>query len=94
VNYHYGDNDSRALLVEGALQRLLITNVERGSHRLRVSYKGNYVVGDKEPLPVTGQFEAVFTKDLEAAEVELQIFRGRNKTEPAMKLKEWRAAEE
>jgi len=94
VTYHYGDKDSRALLTEGALQRLLLTNVERGVHRLRVSYKGNYVAGDKEPVPVAGQFEATFTKDLEAAEVELQIFRGRNKSEPAMKLKEWRAAEE
>ncbi|TDU30723.1 hypothetical protein DFR24_0077 [Panacagrimonas perspica] len=94
VTYHYGDQDSRALLVDGALQRLLLTNVERGVHRLRVSYKGNYVAGDKKPIPVTGEFEATFTKDLEAAEVELQVFRGRNKSEPAMKLKEWRAAEE
>ena len=94
VTYRYGERDSRALLEKGALQRLLITNVERGAHRVRVSFNGQYVEGDDEPEPVSGQLEAVFTKGLEATDVELQILRGRSRTEPAMKLKEWRAAEE
>ena len=94
VVYRYGDKDSRALLTQGAMQRLILTNVERGSHRLRVSYNGNYVTADDEPEPVAGKFEAVFTKNLEATAVELQLNRGRNRTEPSMKLKEWRAADE
>ena len=92
--YRYGDKDSRALLFKGALQRLILDNVERGQHRVRVSYNGNYVSGDDEPEPVAGQFEAVFTKGLESAEIELALEKGRRKTEPVMKLKEWRAAEE
>lgn len=94
VAYRYGDKDSRALLGKGALQRLLMTNVERGSHRLRVSFNGNYVSGDDEPEPLGGKFEAVFTKGLEPVEVELELQRGSSRTEPVMKLKEWRAAEE
>lgn len=94
VAYRYGDKDSRALLTKGAMQRLILTNVERGSHRLRVSYNGNYTTTDDEPEPVAGQFEAVFTKGLAAAEIELELYRGRSRIEPAMKLKEWRAANE
>lgn len=93
VVYRYGDKDSRALLVKGALQRLILDNVERGTRRLRVSYNGNYVSGDDTPEPVSGQFEAMFTKGLESAEIELALEKGRRKTEPVMKLKEWRAAE-
>ena len=94
VTYRYGERDSRALVEKGALQRLLITNLDRGTHRLRVSFNGHYVEGDDEPEPLAGRFEAVFTKGLEASDVELQILRGSSRKEPAMKLKEWRAAEE
>lgn len=94
VTYTYGDVDSRALLVENALQRLVLTNMDRGSHRLRVSYNGNFVEGDDEPEPAAGEFEAVFDKGLDAVEIELQLVRGKNRDEPGMKLKNWRAAEE
>lgn len=94
VTYNYGEVDSRALLVEGALQRLVLTNLDRGQHRLRVSYNGNYVEGDDEPEPFSGDFEAVFDKGLDAVELELQLVRGKRRSEPAMKLKHWRAAEE
>jgi hypothetical protein len=94
VTYTYGDVDSRALLVEDALQRLVVTNMDRGQHRLRVSYNGNYVEGDDEPEPAAGKFEAVFDKGLDAVEIELQLVRGKSRSEPAMKLKQWRAAEE
>ena len=43
VVYKYGDIYSRELLVENALQRLIITNMDRGQHLLSVSYNGNYV---------------------------------------------------
>lgn len=94
VTYRYGEVDSRALLVDDALQRLVLTNMERGQHRLRVSYNGNYVEGDDEPEPAAGQFEAVFDKGLDAVEIELQLVRGKKRSEPAMKLKHWRAAQE
>lgn len=94
VTYTYGDIDSRALLVEKAMQRLVLTNLDRGSHRLRVSYNGNFVEGDDEPEPASGQFEAVFDKGLDAVEIELELVRGKKRSEPAMKLKHWRAAEE
>lgn len=94
VTYTYGDIDSRALLVENALQRLVITNMDRGQHRLRVSYSGNYVEGDDEPEPAAGEFEAVFEKGLDAVDIELQLVRGNRRSEPGMKLKHWRAAEE
>ena len=94
IVYTYGEIDSRALLVDNALQRLVMTNMDRGQHRVRVSYNGNYVEGDDEPEPASGSFEAVFDKGLDAAEIELQLVRGKSRTEPAMKLKNWRAAEE
>jgi hypothetical protein len=68
--------------------------MDRGQHRLRVSYSGNYVEGDDEPEPAAGEFEAVFEKGLDAVDIELQLVRGNRRSEPGMKLKHWRAAEE
>jgi hypothetical protein len=94
VTYRYGDKDARALLEPGAMQRLLLSNVERGPHRLRVSYVGKFVDGDEELETVEGQYEAVFDKGLDAAEIELHIQRGPKRRTAAMTLKEWRAAGE
>lgn len=94
VTYRYGEVDSRALLEPGALQRLLQLNVDRGTHRIRASYTGQYNNFDKDAKPVSGAFEAVFDKGLEPAEIELQIRRDPRKGTPGMNLREWRAQEE
>lgn len=94
VTYRYGETDSRALLKPGALQRLLQLNLDRGTHRIRVSYTGQYNNFDEDAEPVSGAFEAVFDKGLEPAEIELQILRDARKGTPGMKLVEWRAQEE
>lgn len=94
VTYRYGDKDSRALLKAGALQRLVLTNVDRGIHRLQVQYSGQFMDGNTKTEPLDGQFEAKFDKGLESAEIELQLQRARGRHTAAMSLKEWRAAEE
>lgn len=94
VIYRYGEEDARALLNAGALQRVMQLNVSRGAHRIRASYTGQYGKFEKGAEPVTGSYEAVFDKGLEPVELELQILRGARKGAPGMKLKEWRAEEE
>lgn len=94
VVYQYGERDSRALLEPGALQRLVLTNVDRGAHRIRVVYSGHFVDGDEQLQIVTDKFEAVIDKGADAAEIELQLQRGSGRRSAVMTLKEWRAAEE
>lgn len=91
VTYRYDEIDSRALLVDNALQRLVHTNVSRGAHRIKVSYAGQYADGGADGQPIGGQYEAVFDKGLEAAEVELELLRGARKGAPSFRVREWRA---
>lgn len=94
VVYRYGEIDSRALLEKGALQRLILTNVDRGVHRLSIAYSGRFMDGDQQTGEFAETYQAVFDKGLDASELELEIRRGKRKGAPAMDLKEWRAAEE
>ena len=95
VTYTYDEFDSRALLRSGALQRLVHQNLERGAHRIKLRYSGRLDGGRDDADPLTGEFDAVFDKGFAASEIELQITRGpRRNSQPAVKLKEWRVAEE
>lgn len=94
VTYRYDEVDSRALTQKGSMQRLVLTNLSRGPHRLQVAFSGRYMDGDEEIGSFDSRYEAVFDKGLDPAELELEILRGPRKGTPAMKLKEWRAAEE
>lgn len=94
VAYRYGEIDARALLDDGALQRLVLTNIERGAHRIQVAYSGRFMDGDEQTGEFAETYQAVFDKGLDAAELELEILRGPRKGSPAMKLKEWRATEQ
>lgn len=94
VTYRYGEIDSRALLAEGSLQRVILRNVDRGAHRIRVSFAGQYADAKSDANPVVGNYEAVFDKGLDPAELELQIQRSGRRIGPGIKLTEWRAAEE
>lgn len=94
VTYRYGEIDARALLEKGAMQRLMLTNLDRGAHRLQVAYSGRFMDGDEQTGEFAETYQAVFDKGLDAAELELEILRGSRKGAPSMKLKEWRAAEE
>lgn len=94
VSYTYGEIDSRALVADGAMQRLVLTNLPRGAHRIQVAFNGRYMDGDEQTGEFAERYEAVFDKGLDPAELELQILKGSRKGAPAMKLKEWRAQEE
>lgn len=94
IVYRYDEIDSRALLKDNALQRLVHTNVSRGAHRIKVSYAGQYTEADAGADPVSGRYEAVFDKGIEAAEIELELLRGARKGAPGFRVREWRAAEQ
>lgn len=94
VTHRYGEIDARALLKKGALQRLLLTNVERGAHRLQVAYSGRFMDGDEQIGEFAETYQAEFDKGLDGAELELEILRGSRKGAPSIELKEWGAAEE
>lgn len=92
ISYRYDEFDARALLEDNALQRLVHTNVSRGPHRITVSYAGQFVDSDGTD-PISGSYEAVFDKGLDAAELEVEILRGARKGPPGLRVREWRAAE-
>lgn len=94
VTYTYDEFDSRALLRSGALQRLVHQNLGRGAHRIKLRYSGHLDGGRDDAEPLVGEFDAVFDKGLVASEIELQITRGSRRSAPAVKLVEWRVAEE
>lgn len=93
VVYTYGENDSRALLKENALQRLVHINVERGAHRVKASFRGQRVDAKEGDEPLIGEQEAIVDKTLDPAEIELQIVSSTRRKHPVMQLKEWRAEE-
>lgn len=84
----YDPISSRALLVDGALQQLALTNINAGAHRLELRYSGEYGSGEA----TEGRFEAAFDKTLEASEIEIEIVRGSRKGPPAFRVREWKAA--
>lgn len=89
----YDDTDARALLKKGALQRVLRANVERGAHRIRVTFTGKLADGDAEGDPISGTLEAVVDKTPETSDVELQIVRVSRRQPAAIKVREWRSSE-
>lgn len=91
VVYTYSDDDSRALLKENALQRLVHINVERGAHRIKADFRGQHVNAKKDAAPLIGNHEAVFDKTLDPAEIELQIVASARRKNPTMRLRQWRA---
>lgn len=95
VNYVYDELDSRALLEDNALQRLVLANVARGPHRITAVFSGHFGDAKDGAKPVTDRFEAVFDKGLEAAQIELVVLRGaRRNSAVGIRLKEWIAASE
>lgn len=94
VTYQYGERDARALLAPGALQRLVLTNVDRGAHRLRVTYSGQLMDGDEKLDIVADKYEVLIDKGADGADIELLLQRGGNRRSAVMTHKEWRAADE
>lgn len=93
VVYTYGEDDSRALLRENALQRLVHTNVDRGAHRIKADFRGKRIDADEDDEPLIGNHEAIIDKSLDPAEIELLIVASPRRRHPVMQLKEWRAEE-
>lgn len=94
VDVTYDETAARALDVKGALQRVLRMNIPRGAHRLKASFSGKMAGAKGDGDAVTGQYDALFDKALEPAEIELQIVKGaRRGAAINMQIKEWRAAE-
>lgn len=86
--HEYDEFSSRALLVEGALQELLLTNIERGAHRMKLTVFGAYPNGE----PISAQHELAFDKRFEASEFEIEIVPGKRGGPPAFRVREWRQA--
>lgn len=89
--YHYDEHDSRALLSDNSLQRLLRTTVTPGPHRINIEVSAKYA-DDKEGTPPSKvQFEAIFDKDESEAELEFGITRAsRFGDELRIGMKQWR----
>lgn len=84
VQYTYSEQESRGLLKNG-LHRLMRANVERGTHRVRVSFKGKLLGNPNAPF-VTEFVEGRFEKgDLET-ELELRFGKG-GRIQPLMGYK-------
>jgi hypothetical protein len=91
VTHRYDEYDSRALLADGALQRIFHGSANRGPHRITASFSGKLADGE---APVTGTYEGVFDKTVDPAEIELRIRRGGKRGGAAfIELREWRASE-
>lgn len=89
--YHYDEKDSRALLADNSLQRLLRTTVTPGPHRIRIEVVGKYADDKEGAAPTKAQFEAIFDKDEREAELEFAITRAsRFGEELRIGLKQWR----
>ncbi|MGQ0697310.1 MAG: hypothetical protein ACT4PZ_03600 [Panacagrimonas sp.] len=94
VVYEYSEIDAHALLDPRALQPLVQINIARGAHRVRADFVGRYAEAKEGAAPVVGRYEGVIDKGVEPAEIELRITRAARRSSPAIKLKEWRVAEE
>lgn len=89
--YHYDEKDSRALLADNSLQRLLRTTVTPGPHRIRIEVVGKYADDKEGAPPAKAKFEAIFDKDEREAELEFAITRAsRFGEELRIGLKQWR----
>ena len=88
IVHTYDEFSSRALLVDGSLQQLVMKNIERGPHRLEISFTGEYAKGGA----VGGNHEAAFDKRFDASEIEIEILPGKRRGPPAFRVREWRQA--
>lgn len=88
----YDDRGARALLSEGNLQRLLRANIAPGPHRVRVSFSGRFYDDKPDEPPLTDQYEAIFDKGLNEAELEFVISRASRFSRPGLSMKQWRAS--
>jgi hypothetical protein len=89
--YDYDDRDSRALLSDTALQRVLRTTAGPGPHRIRVNYRGRYADDAPDAAPLTGSYEAIFDKDHKESELEITVSRAsRFGGELRVDMKQWR----
>lgn len=86
----YTDKQSRALFLGSNIDRLIYANVPPGPHRLHVEYVAQYDRSNPDAKPITGSYDAFFDKTSDPSELELVIAQGRNKSKPALSLKEWR----
>ncbi len=89
--YHYDEHDSRALLSDNSLQRLLRTTVTPGPHRIRIEVTARYADDKEDTPPSRAEFEAIFDKDEREAELEFAVTRAsRFGNELRLGMKQWR----
>lgn len=90
-SYRYDEKDSRALLSEQAVQRVLRATVGEGAHRIRLHYRGHYADDTELDPPIEGTYEAIFDKHPEETELEFTISRAsRFGDELRTSMKQWR----
>jgi hypothetical protein len=94
VTYQVNDDEARALQdgKVGGLLTLLRANAGPGTHRLKADFTASYFESKPETAPMHGHYEAFFTKDQDPAELELTIEQNGFRADPALKLRDWKAA--
>lgn len=90
VRYDYDDRAAKALLLSDGMHRILLTNVEPGSHRIRVEFRAQFADADAGDTPLTGRFEESFEKTRKPADLELSISRYTRLSKPKMSLVVWK----
>lgn len=94
VTYQYSDDEARALQ-DGKptpLHLLHRFNATAGSHRLRADFTARNFDAKPEAPSQSGHYEAFFSKDSRPSELELTIEGGGFRADPALQLRDWRAA--
>ncbi|TJY60979.1 hypothetical protein E4T66_10055 [Sinimarinibacterium sp. CAU 1509] len=89
--YRYDETDARALLDDAAVQRVLITTVMPGPHRIRMTVNGNFANAKPGDAPITQSYEAIFDKDDQEAELEFRLTRSsRFGGDLKLTMKQWK----
>jgi hypothetical protein len=92
VRHDYSERSARALLLSDGLHRVLLTNLEPGTHRIRAEFRGRFADDKKTEPTVTARFEGEFEKTRRPAELELRIARNSRISRPQMGLVIWKPA--
>jgi hypothetical protein len=89
--YRYDETDARAMLDDDAVQRVMVTTVTPGPHRIRMKVTGNFADAKPEDAPITQSYDAIFDKDQQEAELEFRVARSsRFGSDLKLTMKQWK----
>lgn len=92
VTHEFNEDEARALQdgKPAGLMRLLRANAAPGNHRLKADFTARYFDAKAEAPSLSGHYEAFFAKDLTPAELELTVEQSGFRSDPALKLRDWK----